>query len=248
LPMPSKESRELYLIEKFIPVLFEGQSCGLLQLGPPAPDIIIAVHGKRIGIEQTDIVFDSSIVMRESKQARILSKAQALYESRLQLPIHVTTDFLDEACWERVNIEQVAAFLANKVVQYVSSNMDNIICENHFNIKIKKSESKYVDKIGVSYFEKISTSAWSPITGFCVPDISVSMIQNIIDRKNKHINGYLISCDEVWLLLTETGAPSSYFSDFEKLQPHTFESGFAKTMIGRVSKGELLMLKTTPQL
>jgi hypothetical protein len=87
---------------------------------------------------------------------------------------------------------------------------------------------------------------WSPDTTFWVPGVPIEKIQKIINRKNQNVTGYLKGCDEVWLLILETGSPSSYFDHFDKLKETIFVSGFARTLIGRISKGELLTLETNP--
>jgi hypothetical protein len=77
-----------------------------------------------------------------------------------------------------------------------------------------------------------------------VPDAPMETIQGIINRKDKNLQGYLSGCDEVWLLLLETGSPSSYYDGFEQLNERTFTSGFARTLIGRIPNGEVIELRT----
>ena len=77
-----------------------------------------------------------------------------------------------------------------------------------------------------------------------MPDAPADLIQSIINRKSKNIKGYLSGCDEVWVLLLETGSPSSYYDGFENLKEIIFASGFTRTLIGRIPNGEVVELLT----
>lgn len=184
----------------------------------------------------------------ESSQEAILSEAQKIFEQQHQLPLHVAVSFEDRASWKKRDCEQVSIFLANAVSQLVVKAKDLPEYQTQFDVVLGDIEHPHISRLSVFYLKQLTIPCWSPKGGFWVPNAPVEELQKIIRRKTQNVEGYLSGCDEVWLLILETGAQSSYFSNFEKLLPRTFESGFARTMIGRVSKGELLMLKTTPQL
>lgn len=246
--MPDKQSRELFHLQRFLPDLFGDEPYTLSQPNPPLPDAIIQLATRRIGIEITTLVVDERLMQMESSQEAILSEAQKIFEQQHQLPLHVAVSFEDRAIWKKRDCEQMSVFLSNIVTQLVGKAKNLPQYQTQFDIVLENIEHTHINRISVLYLKQLTIPCWSPLGGFWVPNAPVEEVQKIISKKNQNIDGYLSGCDEVWLLILETGAQSSYFSNFEKLLPHTFGSGFAKIMIGRVSKGELLMLRTTPQL
>jgi hypothetical protein len=246
--MPDKQSRELFQLQRFIPSLFRDEPYTLSQPNPPLPDAIIQLANRRIGIEITTLVVDERLMQMESSQETILSEAQKIFEQQHQLPLHVAVSFEERASWKKRDCEQVSIFLAEAVNQLVLNARDSPHYQTQFDIVLEDIEHTHISRISVLYLKQLTIPCWSPLGRFWVPNAPVEELQKIIRKKTQNVDGYLSGCDEVWLLILETGAQSSYFSNFEKLLLHTFESGFAKTMIGRISKGELLMLKTTSQL
>jgi len=246
--MPTKESRELYLAERFLPELFKEQQYTLLQPAPPLSDIVINAGNKRVGIEITALILDEQAKRRESEQDAILREAQILFEKKHQLPLHVSISFNESANWKQLDRRQIADFLANTIIDSVSEIRNLPQYQATFTIRLNNVINSYVQSITVFYLQQITNSCWSPITSFWVPKLPIEKIQKVINRKNKNISGYLQGCDEVWLLILETGSPSSYFDRFDTLKEITFASNFARTLIGRISRGELLTLQTEPQI
>ena len=241
--MPTKESRELYLLERFLPELFE-QTYTLSQPAPPSPDAVVHLNGKRIGIEMTALILDEHAREREAKQDAILNEAQKLFDAKLQLPLHVTVDFSASANWRNLERKNVAKLLANFVQRFVLGVKDLPDSQVQFTIRTEAFIHPCIHSVSIFFLNRLTVPCWTPITTFWVPNAPVEKIQEIINRKSKNVNGYLTGCDEVWLLLLETGSPSSYFDHLEKLQEATFESDFSRTLLGRISKGELLTLQT----
>ena len=113
--MPTKESRELYLLKRFIPELFEGKAFSLSQPAPPLSDVLIEVNGKKIGIEMTALILNEQAREREANQDAILIEAQRLFEEQYQLPLQVTVDFEDAVNWRNLDRKSVAELVANAV-------------------------------------------------------------------------------------------------------------------------------------
>lgn len=241
--MPTKASRELYLLERFLPELFQ-EVYILSQPAPPLPDAIIHVNGKKIGIEMTALILDEQAREREAKQDAILNEAQKLFEEQLQLPLHVTVNFLELGNWKNLERRHVAILLADVVKRCVLGVKDLPESQAQFTIRTEAFIHPCIHSVNIFFLHRLTVPCWTPITSFWVPSAPVEKIQEIINRKSKNVNGYLTGCDEVWLLLLETGSPSSYFDHFEKLQEVIFESDFSRTLIGRISKAELLALQT----
>jgi hypothetical protein len=120
--MPTKESRELYLAERFLPELFKGQSFVLSQPAPPLPDIVVETKDKKIGIEMTALILDEECKQRESDQDAVLKEAQKLFEEKSQLPLHVTVSFEEAANWKQLNRRQIASFISSNVTEYCDAN------------------------------------------------------------------------------------------------------------------------------
>ncbi|WP_345058802.1 hypothetical protein, partial [Hymenobacter glaciei] len=79
--------------------------------------------------------------------------------------------------------------------------------KSHFSIRKDRLNHSHIRSIGISFSNKLAIPCWSHITSFMVPDAPIVAIQNIINRKSKNLQGYLTGCDEVWLLMLETGSP-----------------------------------------
>ena len=242
--MPDKQSRELYLLERFLPALVENHPYTVSQPAPPLPDAVVEVNGRKVGIEITALIMDGAISKREGDQDKILHEAQKQFEKQCQIPLHVSVAFAESANWQKINRQQVAAFVTDTVIRTVSEVKELAHYKSQFLILNDRLNHRYIRSIGITFSNKLAVPCWSPITSFVVPSAPVEAIQDIINRKSKNIQGYLIGCDEVWLLMLEIGSPSSYYDGFEKLDKHTFMSGFTRTLIGRVPNGEVVELQT----
>ena len=246
--MSTKASRELYLLERFLPAMFGNEPYVLSQLPPPLPDFIIEISGRKIGIEETDIIPDKKMIERESIQANILREAQRLFENQLQLPLHVRVTFAEADNWKNLERKKVSALLAGAIVCCVEEAKAMLQNQQCFDIPIEKFIHSHIQSVGVFYLSQLTDSCWSPRCSIWVPSVPVEKIQTIIDDKSKNVSGYLTGCDEVWLLMLETGSPSSYFDHFDKLQEVKFASSFARTLIGRIAGGNLVELQTNPMI
>jgi hypothetical protein len=242
--MPTKESRELYLAERFLPELFNGQSFVLSQPAPPLPDIVVETKDKKIGIEMTALILDEECKQRESDQDAVLKEAQKLFEEKSQLPLHVTVSFEEAANWKQLNRRQIASFISSNVTDIVMQMRSLPQYKTQFDLRLDDIAHSHIQSIRIFYLDRLTMPCWSPDTTFWVSGVPIEKIQEIINRKNQNVTGYLKGCDEVWLLILETGSPSSYFDHFDKLKETSFVSGFARILIGRISKGELLTLET----
>ncbi|MBF9237714.1 hypothetical protein I2I05_09945 [Hymenobacter sp. BT683] len=242
--MPNKQSRELYLLERFLPALLENQPYTVLQPAPPLPDAIVEIDGRKIGIETTTLIANGEISRREGDQDKILNEAQKQFEKQCQMPLHVSVSFAESANWHKINRQQIASFVTDIVIRSISEVKELAQYKSYFSIRKDRLSHDYIRSIGISYSDKLTIPCWSPITSFMVPDAPVDTIQSIISRKSKNLQGYLSGCDEVWLLLLETGSPSSYYDGFDKLNEHTFTSSFSRTLIGRIPNGEVIELQT----
>ncbi|GAA4045073.1 hypothetical protein GCM10022409_33870 [Hymenobacter glaciei] len=114
--MPDKQSRELYLLERFLPVLAENQPYTVSQPAPPLPDAVVEVNGRKIGIEITALIMDGTVSRREGDQDKILHEAQTQFEKQYQMPLHVSVSFAESANWQKINRQQVASFVADIVI------------------------------------------------------------------------------------------------------------------------------------
>jgi hypothetical protein len=246
--MPTKESRELYLAERFFPELLKDQPFTLSQPAPPLPDIVVETQDKKIGIEITALIFDEEGKRRESDQGAILREAQKLFEEKYQLPLHVTVSFEEVANWKQHNRRQIAHFIASNVMRFVAQVRSLPQYETQFDFHLDDVAHSHIQGIDIFYLNRLTIPCYESSTSFVVPSVSIEKIQEVINRKSQNVTGYLKGCDEVWLLIIETGSPSSYFEHFDKLKEDNFASGFSRTLIGRISKGELLVLETKPQI
>ena len=244
--MTDKQSRELYLLERFLPALVENLPYTVSQPTPPLPDAVVDVNGRKIGIETTALILNGEISRREGEQDKILNEAQKQFEKHCQMPLHISVSFDESANWHKINRKQVASFVTDIVIDAISEVKEFALHKSHFSIRKDMLSHSYIRSISISFSNILTVSCWSPITSFWIPEAPIEAIQNIINRKSKNINGYLSGCDEVWLLLLETGSPSSYYDRLDKLNDITFISGFTRTLIGRIPNGEVVELLTQP--
>jgi hypothetical protein len=242
--MPDKQSRELYLLEKFLPQLFHAVAYSLTQPMPPLPDVVVEVHGRRIGIELTDLIPDESARRMEKLQESILIEAQRVFENKCSLPLHVTVGFSQAINQKGLRIQQLGQQLADIVWRFVEPRKGLAAYQEQFYFQIDCHTNDYFHDVGIFYLNRITAACWSPIMSFWVPTAPTDSIQEIIRRKSRNVPGYLTGCDEVWLLIFETGSPSSYFSYYEQLRGNFFDSTFSRTLIGRIANEELVELRT----
>ncbi|RAK69512.1 hypothetical protein DLM85_01215 [Hymenobacter edaphi] len=177
----------------------------------------------------------------------ILREAQRAFENKCELPLHVTVDFSPAITQKGIQRQQVGQQLADIIWQSVESVKDQPGNQDQFYIQIERQHDAYFHDIGVFYLNRITDACWSPITSFWVPAAPIDSIQEIIRRKSQNVPGYLSGCDEVWLLILETGSPSSYFDHYEQLRESTFDSAFSRTLVGRISHAEIVELKSEAQ-
>lgn len=241
--MITKESRELYLAERFLPELFKEQHYTVSQPTPPLSDVIINVGERKIGIEMTALISDEFTRRQESDQDSILREAQILFEKKYHLPLQVSITFAETANWGKLNRNQIANFIATTVINSVLKINNLAQYPSTFDIKIDNIENPYIYTIDIFYSQPLTIPCWTALTSCWVPSLPIEKIKEIINRKNKNVSGYLKDCDEVWLLILEIGSPSSPFDNCNKLQKVTFHSSFARTLLGRISKGELITIQ-----
>lgn len=244
--MPTTKSRELFLLERFIPQLIEQVEYSLEQPDPPLPDVIIEAGGRKIGIELTELIINDSEKRKEVIQESVLKEAQKEFEERYALPLHVTVSFTDSLEDKGLKKKLVAEHLAEIIIHQISQIKDELKNQESFSINLNRLNNQYFHSISIFYLSKLTIPCWSPLNSFWVPELPHIYIQEVITQKSKKVKGYLSGCEEVWLLILENGSPSSYFDNYENVESIVFESAFSKTIIGRIPQEDLINLKVKP--
>jgi hypothetical protein len=222
------------------------------------PDLIINLDEKVIGIEHTRIYRTSGATSglephaQIAVQHRIVDSAWKEFSSISSSKLWLLVSFEDVTTYKMRESRDVGRLLAqvvNETVAQISHQPGTIVWHTleawqfqtrglNFPHGIKQIDFQIVD-------DKPKLELWGPAYSYMVPHLSVERIQERISEKEKRIQDYLLSCDEVWLLIViDTGVPSNHFEADQELMETFFHTSFTKVILLRSFHTELFELKT----
>lgn len=223
----SKKSEELAFIESFLKVT--GWPAEIVDKDRESPDFLIKLDGKSIGVEITKIFISSgpdNLQARESRGARIISKAQQNYRAMGGEPVDVKVIFHPGYNVFDLPIDVTAAALSSLVKE------TNLELWQEVTFKYADLE-KYLPK-EISYVRVLrvleeAMGHWGVPSAGWVASLSDVILQERIDAKAGLLSGYE-HADEQWLLLvSNVMKPSQMFKDFENLDKRKIQSPFSRT-------------------
>lgn len=214
-----RKERERFLVERFIN---EANLQAKIVEEREAPDFIISIDGKFIGIEVTELFISAepggdSLQARETISSKIAAKAQRLYEAVGGKPAHVSMCFYPGISLRDINRDKAAQALCDFVLAMdlsVSERVDWRPEDNDESTQLPE-EFAFIHALGVPEF---GMSHWTVARAGWVAPLDEEPLQQRIDEKSKRIATYKNATHVNWLLIVaDAMRPSSLIeakSDF----------------------------------
>jgi len=213
------------------------------------PDFLCDVGGSRIGIEETRFFFPSdSNPPPQAAETKRIGLANELREEHLKAnikPVHVSVIlFRDDALFKA---NQRAA-LKKELLAFVSQHIPLLGSAVEFDLDSLPESllEKGVDMITIINAE-LTIPYWNLSYASTIPESNSSIIQGIIDKKNKLIPEYRKKADKLWLLILS--GPDGLHStvNFDKdVLTHSYCSEFDRLFLFRTSGVSAHELPTRP--
>lgn len=201
------------------------------------PDYIIDTGDKKIGIEITKFFVDN-IDGKASKKKRLEILHNCLGEKlRKELESIVPFKFVLSVQFSKFDFSKNEVEpIVRKCVNHIKTirsldRFDSIAVENEGDLP------KEISSFEVKYAPSYSKSLYAYTDSAILPDLSLELIQNILDNKHKKLINYQ-ECNEHWLLIVEDGF---YSSRFGENYIESLESDFDKVFLLRISKEEKII-------
>ncbi|MFC3683716.1 hypothetical protein [Hydrogenophaga luteola] len=208
----SRKNREKHLLDRFLTVAgLEVQSVEQSE----APDFLLQVQSKLIGIEVTEVFRNPDLSGRspralESITDRIVARARSLYHVRNCRFVHVNVLFFDGVDVQSLNREQVADRIAT-LVESMSLESAHVHWRNDYEDPSLDAVA-FVTALAVP---EASMSHWGVPRAGWRTKLSTELLRSAIEAKNEKVQAYRAKADEVWLLLAVEGSRPSQFFDPE---------------------------------
>jgi hypothetical protein len=196
------------------------------QPDPPAPDIVAAFAGRRIGIEVTTYYSGNEGTRREAEEAKIIELAKLQYEA-LSLPtVRVTVDWVING--SRSKSDRIA--LARAVADVVSRNIPD--AGKWLELEWESLSEQLRESVNYIKISRLGDNCWLPVRAGWIMEFDVAKVQSVIDGKNGMLAGYRHHCNEVWLLIgRDSGSPSSWAELTSNCTTATYRSGFNRIFL-----------------
>ena len=243
LPTVTKKQRERHFLRAFFNL--SGLPAQIVEVDHEAPDFILRLEGRKIGLELTEIFIESESGSiqpraRESIGRRVAAQARQRYEELAGKPVHVTIELSLGPELLKLNraktAEQLAAFilaLDPPLGQYVAWQRARL------NDPLP-SEIQYLHILAVPSW---NMAHWYvPSSGWVAP-LTEQIIQASIDEKWKKLGQYRVAASESWLVVAIEGASASQLFDrLSDVRPEAIVSPFDRTYFLSVFDGFLRQL------
>lgn len=223
----SRKSREKHLLDRFLNVA--GLEVQLVEQSE-APDFLLQVQARRIGVEVTEVFLDPdpsglSPRARESITDRIVARARSLFHARNSRFVHANVLFFDGIDVQSLNREQVADRLAT-LVESMPVGSTHVHWRNDYEDPSLDAVA-FVTALAVP---EASMSHWGVSRAGWRAKLSTELLRSAIEAKNEKVQAYRAKADEVWLLLAVEGSrPSQFFDPEVPPEPSDLASKFDRT-------------------
>lgn len=204
-----------------------------------APDFIIRVDGKLVGLEITELFVSNtpgggSLQARESISSQIAAKAQHLYQAAHGTPVHLSMCFYPGANLRDINRNKAAQAICDFVLAL------NIAPSEHINWSPEDYEDPltqlpeqvaYIHALGVPSFDM---AHWGVARAGWVAPLEEESLQQSIDEKTKRIATYRSVIATNWLLVVaDAMKPSSLIKAKSDFCTSNLQSPFDRTFFYR---------------
>lgn len=225
-----KKERERRLLEAFFDL---AGIDGRIEEEREAPDFLIYVTGKPIGVELTEVYvpFTGDEVppkARESLASKILNEAQDWYESLGGGRLQVAVGFSPKANFRTLNRTETARAIADFLLaQQLLLNRPQT-----WKPTLRGPLSFDINFITAFALPSQATALWySPQAGWVVP-LTDEILQSCIEMKASKLSNYRSAAMECWLVLVVAGgAPSQGFDLRPNINGGAIRSPFDQTFL-----------------
>ena len=206
-----EERRHLEMLRAALPDFPDGAVDGAGE----NPDFVIDAGSSKIGVELTRLFHQgAAAVGRESDQASVVFRAQAIAASNDCPPLQVFVQFRPDSLIGKKRVQSLAEELAYEVEANIPT------------VGERASPSQLPPEVwGITIVRPrpTFTPVWQASRVGIVPYDFGQGLQDTLDAKRNRLSSYLKRCDECWLLVV---APGTFPSAFVEIDGPTRESVF----------------------
>ncbi len=254
--MPQESRRDIEKKHGKVLMDFLGINCTLESGNPPAPDLLFRHEGRKIGLEHTRLFAEhgsanGALQAREKLIDSIANATRLEYENRRLPPVEVKL-YISRCQIKKAEIKA----LANQIVEVVTRNTPHPGRTTEVNNNGDGCLPAWIGLIRIFRFpEPTSASFFSAPRSAWMRTIDAPYLQQKIDEKATHLQGYLNECspsltvvedrcNEVWLLMVEEGSNLSNTLEMpEELWKYAYDfRGFARLFVLRDTDGRIIEL------
>ncbi len=206
-----------------------------------APDFILRVDGKVVGVELTEIYVEDdgqplAPKARESLATKAVSQARQQYEKRGGRPLHVAVGFIPNADLQVNDRTRIAESLAEFLL------MQELPADGYksWSHSRRLSLPSQIGFINAFLVPSPDCAHWyAPQAGWVAP-LTEKIISDSIGSKVTKLDSYRSAVQDSWLVLVVAGgAPSQAFEPAPDLAWETIVSPFARTFLLSVMEGRV---------
>lgn len=179
---------------------------------PPAPDILLPISGRTLGVELTSFALDSGSAggsaarARDALKAEILSATKVLWNSLNLPPVFVNVTWQERSELVPGLLEELPENLVMAVENQLPANGTSTSIEYPV-VGWRRLLQLGVGRVSISRVRGLQESDWVSTYGGSVPSLTSAEpeVRRLIQEKEPNIRGYRLSCDEIWLLIVARG-------------------------------------------
>jgi hypothetical protein len=223
-----RKQRERYLLDRFLVV---SEIDAIITGEGESPDFEIALDGRRIGVEITELFAENPqglppLQAHESLSAEITVAAKALYEKDGEPHVHVSIGFFTTVQVPRAQKNKLASAIATLVRRLVQKDGDHVVWDNNY----EDDQLEGVAYLNVLRVANQEHSHWSVSRGGFFAPLELSTITSRISEKLQRLAAYRRKFPEIWLVVAIDGSRPSQFFDLRNIPDMTaIESDFDRT-------------------
>jgi hypothetical protein len=225
-----KKERERRLLEAFFEL---AGIAGRVEEEREAPDFLIRVEAKLIGVELTEVYVPTSDnefppKARESLASKILDEAQRRYESTGGERLQVAVGFSPNTNFRTLNRTETAKAIA----EFLLAQELLINRPQTWRPTLHGPLSFDINFVTAFALPSQAPALWySPQAGWVVP-LTEGILQSCIDMKSSKLSKYRSAAMESWLVLVVAGgAPSQGFDLRPDINSRAIRSPFDQTFL-----------------
>jgi hypothetical protein len=225
-----KKGRERQLLEAFFAI---SGIAGQIEEEREAPDFVVRVDDKQIGVELTEVFVPTSDnelppKAKESRALKIMDDARLHYEARGGKPLHVAVGFSPYTDFNVLNRALTAKVVAEFLLAQDISEDRPQSWRPTLHGPLPR-EINFIHAFGVS--NKAASHWYSPQAGWIVP-LTEAILQACVETKSGKLSKYQSVAMECWLVLVVAGgAPSQGFDLRPQIDGTAIQSPFAQTYL-----------------